>query len=217
VFKRTELERFDDLSSAPGEFASSKPLRNGRPMTASEAGDAVPARLQRRKSLKQVIRFWLMNALIGSGFLVVCLAIVAEGISNLLQIGQMKLHKLPLPLVSMMERYEGFNTISLSHLISILLFVSVTLIWIRVIKEAKGFGNLLSARSQTPIIFWLYAAIAAVNIAADAFLFYLGVASRGGGWGEMPLYVPAVCTCLYVASVAGFAAFHADYVTSESV
>ena len=199
MFDRSDLEQFDD-ATPPGETRQ----------------NVLPP-LRRRKPLVKQLRFWLLNVALGFPSFLIILAIAAEGARSLLDIAQMKLFRLPLPGVAMMAAYEGFRDLDLAHLISGVLCIAVTFVWVRVIQEARGQGTVMNKNGEAKFVLYLYAGIAIVLILADGFLFYMGVAARGGGWGEMPAYIPAVCTLLYTASVAAFAAFHADYINSDTV
>lgn len=202
MFDRSKLDQFDEVTPEGG-FRSS--------------ADAVPKFLRRRKRSAQKLKFASVNLVFGGSGFVVVVAIAAEGARNMLDVTQMKLSRLPLPLMAELDKYQGFQDLDLAFLISGLLAFVVTYVWIRVITELKGQGIVWSVGSKPTLIVYLYATIAAILIAADAFLFFKGISIRGGGWGQMHFSVPILATLLYQACVAGFAAYHSDYLNSDVV
>lgn len=201
MFDRNDLDTFDDVTPAG--------------MSGLSEGDRPTRPVKRRKRWAEKLRAFAVNLLVGVPGLVVAVTIAAEGARGILDVTQMKLFRLPLPLIAEMERYQGFRDLDLAFLISGLLTVTVTFVWIRIITELKGFGSIVNNGSQPRVIVYLYAGIAGILIAADAFLFFSGLSIRGGGWGEMPAYIPFVCTALYQAAVAAFAIYHSDYLHSD--
>ena len=202
MFDRSKLEQFHDVT-----------LDNGLHTEV----DGMPPFLRRRKRWDQKLKFAAVNVVIGGVGFVVVVAIAAEGARNLLDVAQMKLSRLPVPLLAELEKYQGFQDLDLAFLISGLLAVVVTYVWIRVITELKGQGTVWKAGSKPAPIVYLYASIAAILITADALLFFKGISIRGGGWGQMHVSVPILATILYQACVAGFGAYHSDYVHSDAV
>ncbi|WP_253157122.1 hypothetical protein [Stieleria tagensis] len=141
----------------------------------------------------------------------VVFAVAAQGIRELVPVMRTRLSRLPFPGFELLESYQGYSDLDLSHLASVLLFIAVTLIWIRVISESKGLGTVMQQRKSNPIVFYLFAAIAVIILSADAFVFYCGLAARNNGWTETSGYVPIACTALYAAGVAAFGALHQSY------
>ena len=201
MFTRNNIDEFDDATPV------------------SNKGKTMPtnSRLKLRKPLKTVLQFFTMNAIIVPPSYLVVTIIAAKGIEDLLEVTHMKMSRMPIPFASQIEQYEGFRDISLSQIISGLLCLLVTFIWFRVILELKGEGNLLNDDNVSRVLVWLYGTVAAVIIVLDVLIFGIGIASRGSGWGEMPAYIPYVCSALYAASVVCFAIFHADYFCSDKV
>lgn len=199
MFDRSALEQFDDAT----------------PRGAEVQGSPIP--LRRRKTISKRIRFWLLNAVLGAPGFTIVMTVGAAGARWLLGITQMKLHRLPFPGASILEQYDGFNELDLAHLISGALCIAVTFVWIRVIREAKGNGTVMNGNGAPKLILYLYASVAAVLILADAYLFYAGVATHSGGWGETSAFAPGICTLLYASCAAAFSAFHADYTDSDTV
>ena len=202
MFNRSEVEKFEEVAPEFGDGSSA----NG-----------MPPFLRRSKRWDQKLKHVGVNLGIGVPSFIVVVAIAAEGGRNLLDVTQMKLTRLPLPYVAEMEKYQGFQDLDLAFLISGLLAIVVTYVWTRVITELKGQGTVWAVGSKPRLIVYLYATIAAILIAADAFLFFKGISIRGGGWGQMHFSVPILATILYQACVAGFAAYHSDYLHSDIV
>ncbi len=203
MFKRSTLDT----------YANATPSSRISPNT--RVPDPPPIKL--RKKPKEKFTFALINGIVAPPGAVAAIQIAGEGIRNLLDVTTTKLYRIPLPLMERMELYEGFSDMDLAHVVSGVLIIATSLIWIRVIKEAKGFGTVMEYRSNFAALFWFYAGVAAAVILLDGFIFFLGVRARGGGWGEMAWYVAPVCTVFYMVLVAAFGIFHADYATGKRV
>ncbi|GAA4464099.1 hypothetical protein GCM10023156_50240 [Novipirellula rosea] len=153
----------------------------------------------------------MLNIIIAPLLFTLCLAVAAQGIRELVSVMRTRLYRLPFPYAEFLRDYQGFSELDLSHIASGLLFLAVTFIWVRVISESKGFGEVMGYRKSSPLAFYLYTTIAVTILAADAFVFYVGLAAKNNGWTDTPFYVPIACTLLYVAGVAAFAALHQSY------
>lgn len=172
---------------------------------------AMPHVIKRRKTFGEVTKFWALNIVIAPLLFMLCLAVAAQGIRELVSVMRTRLYRLPFPGIENLRDYQGFSDLDLSHIASGLLFVAVTFIWVRVISESKGYGEVMGYRESSPLAFYLYASIAAIILIADAFVFYVGLAAKSNAWNETPWYVPIACTLLYAAGVAAFAALHQSY------
>ena len=202
MFNRSKLDQFHEVN---GEKANQRSFVSP------------PKSLRRSKSATQKMKFAAVNVVFGGLGFIVVVAIAADGVRNMLDVSQMKLSRLPLPLIAELDVYSGFQDLDLAFLISGLLAVVVTAVWTRVITELKGLGTVWVVGSKPTLIAYLYASIAMILILADAFLFFKGLSVRGGGWGEMHFSVPILGVLLYQACVAGFAAYHSDYLHSDIV
>ena len=99
---------------------------------------------------------------------------------------------------------------------SILLFAVVTWLWTRIFVELQGFGTIADQRQTKPVIFYLLTFIAAVFIAGDALIFYVGLSTQASaGWSETPDYVAPAATLLYSCGLAVLGWWHADFKTSS--
>lgn len=173
--------------------------------------------LVRKKPLERRVKFWVLNAIILPALFVICMAIAARGLKDLLPVMEMRLYRLPLPFVDNLKDYEGFADLDLSHLSAGLLFIAVSLCWKGFIHAAKGEdANSLSLRGRS-LAFYLHAAIGATVLIADAIVFFVGLASQANAWNQVPFYVPFIGTALYVGGVAAYAAFVHDFEHSERV
>ena len=202
MFNRDEVAGFDDAT--PEQFPQS-------------SGASLISPLKRRKRLSEVLKFWTVNAVVCPPAFIVAVTVGAEGLRNQLDLASMKLHKLPLPMVEQMQSYQGFRDLDLAFVASGLTCIATGAVLVRTFKEMKGEGSLLTEQLKGKAIVYVYALIGLLLVAADMFIFYIGVKARGGGWGDMPGYVPFACTTMYFAAVSAFAAFHADYDTYTKV
>lgn len=176
-----------------------------------------PRQIVRSKPFGQTLKQWAMNLVIGPNLFMLCLAVAAEGLRQMVRVLQTKIHQLPAPGVEKMANYQGFADLDLAHFASTLLFVAVCITWSRLILEAKGIGTVFRERRKRPFMFALYLTIALTLIGIDALVFHAGLAARGGGWHETPWYVPVGCTLLYIAGIAGWEIFKHDFRYSDSV
>ncbi|GAB5514556.1 hypothetical protein [Rhodopirellula baltica] len=199
AFDRSALDQFDNVT--PAKHVSSV--------------SASPLRL--RKTLKEKAVFGSVNAVVGPPLALSVIQIASEGIRELLDVTTVKLWRIALPFMERLEFYEGWSELDLAHVISLLLFIAVTLVWIRIIKELKGFGSVMESRKESPALFCLYAGAAGTLLLMDAVVFFLGIQARGGGWGDLAWYTAPLCTACYIAGIICFAIFHADYSTSKRV
>ncbi len=174
--------------------------------------------LRRRKTFMQKTYFLLANLIIMPILMVVYATIIADGLRVTLPIFQRKLYTLPVPGLGLLRQYDGWNRADLSIVVSLLLFVALTWLWMRVISELQGFGTILQHREQSPYYFYLVATIAGVIILGDAALFWAGIqAQSAGGWNEVPEFVAPLATLLYTCGVAAVGAWHADHRHSSHV
>ncbi len=172
---------------------------------------AVPGSIRLRKPFGIVIKYWSFNMIVLPLLFALCLAVAAQGIRELAPVMRTRLYRLPFPGIENLRDYQGFADLDLSHIASVLLFIAVTIIWVRVISELKGQGEVMGYLEKNPLAFYLYACIAAIILIADAFVFYMGLAARNNAWSETSVYVSIAFTLLYAASLAAFAAVHQSY------
>ncbi|EAQ79313.1 hypothetical protein [Blastopirellula marina] len=179
---------------------------------------APPKILRRRKSLGKRIVFYAANLVLMPIVALVYLTVGAEGLRVIMPIFQMRLYKLPVPGAGMLRNYDGFDRLDLSMLMALILFIAVTLLWIRVFKELQEMGEITRQRSRNPILFYLLTGIAAIILLGDAGIFYVGLDSQtSSSWSEAPSYVAPAATVLYMAGLALIGAWHADYSHSPTV
>jgi len=138
--------------------------------------------------------------------------VVAEGLRLLMPVFQLRLYKLPLPGAGVARDYDGFDRIDLAILMSLLLFLVVTWLWIRIFTELQGHGRVYQQRQQSPIVFALLSFIAFVIVAGDAMIFYVGLSTQSAsGWTETPSYVAPIATLIYSCGLAMIGWWHSDY------
>ena len=176
-------------------------------------------RLRKRKTLKEQVVFWALNALILPIVAVCYLTIGADGMRRMMSGLSLRLHKLPIPGAEYLKSYSGFERLDIAMLAAIILFMAVAILWVRVFRELQDVGELKLQRSENPIRFFLLVVIAGIVIAADSGIFYVGLSSHASsGWGgETPAYVPAAATVLYMAGLALLGAWHSDYHYSNRI
>lgn len=191
--------------------------QNATPNGSGSGPTFEPPEIKRRKKPMVKARFALLNALIIPPGVLAVVPIAGEGIRNLLDVTATKLYRLPMPLLDRLEMYSGWDSLDLAHVVSALLIIATTLTWIRVINEAKGFGQVMSYQSKMPVLFYFYATVAAGVICLDALVFFLGIQARADGWGEVPIFAAPACTVLYVVLCASFGIAHSDYATGKRV
>lgn len=191
---------------------------NGRLPPSNGDGDSFSSSIKRSKKPREKLTFWFVNGIISPPGAIVTIPIAGEGIRNLLDVTATKLSRLPFPFLDRLDQFSGWADLDIAHLMSALMLIATSMMWIRLIREAKGDGEVLKYKFTNPPLFWFYTVVAMSVILLDGFIFFLGVKSRGGGWsGEMPLYVPFVCTAFYMVLVAAYGIFHADYATGKKV
>ncbi|WP_150122660.1 hypothetical protein [Rhodopirellula islandica] len=177
---------------------------------------AMPKPIKKKKPAGEVVKFYLVNAIVIPSFGTLGISIAAQGIRELLPIMRTRLHR-AVPGAEFLRDYQSIENLDLSHVASCLLFLAVTVIWIRVISEFKGVGPVMGYRKTRPFAFGFYAIVASTILIADAFVFFIALAARNNGWSDAPAYVPVVCTCMYAAGIAAFAAFHQSYYHPDHV
>lgn len=198
---------FDRLE-APVEHSQ---LLNGRPQA--------PGRMAGpRKSTREKIIFWTLNALLMPLVGLVYVVVVAEGLRVQMSIFAMRLYKLPVPGAGLLRQYDGFDRLDLAIPMSLMLFVAVSYLWIRFWKESGVGGELGAKRKSLPLFFWMQVAVAAIIVLMDAGVFYMGLAAKASsGWSETPAFVPVAATVLYAAGLAMIGAWHADYHEKKNI
>lgn len=160
----------------------------------------------------ECIKFWLLNALFAPLVATVYVVIVAEGLRLQLSVFATRLYKLPVPGVGLLRQYDGFDRLDLAVVMSLMLFIAVTYLWIRIWNEIGPSGTLNQRRHALPIFFWLQVAIASVILLFDASIFYMGLqAKASSGWSQTSAIVPLVATVLYAAGLAMLGAWHAEH------
>ncbi|ELP34643.1 hypothetical protein [Rhodopirellula baltica] len=202
------LNRYDDALPRDDVL----PMGEEGPNTVASA-----VRLKRRKPFGEVMKFLLLIVTVGPLLFVLCLAVAAQGIREMVSVMRTRLYQLPLPGIEKLSEYQGFADLDLSHVASALLFLAVTFIWVRVISEFKGLGPVMGYRQSNPFAFWLYTLIAGVILVTDALVFWAGLAAKNSGWNDTPAYVPIACTLLYAAGLAAFGALHQSYHQPDQV
>ncbi len=183
---------------------------------------ADPSRPQRpvflKKSFRQRVMFYGINLLVGPLICLIYWTIVADGIETVIPIGRMPLHRLAVPGAGLLKAYDGFDRLTISHIISLVAFSAALFLWARVFIEMMGGGTLSGLRHRAPVVYWILASIVFAILFGDAALFYIGLqVQASSSWNETPAYVPIATAALYMCGLAAFGAFHADYHCSGSV
>ncbi|WP_037253742.1 hypothetical protein [Rhodopirellula europaea] len=218
MFKRESLSTFNDATPR-STSNNGKPSRFGRSAdddansSVSDSSSTIP----RAKKPCEKLKFALLNGVVIPPSCLAIIPISGEGIRMLLDVTSTRLYRLPFPMLDRLKMYSGWDQITLADVIAGLLILATSLVWIRVINESKGVGDVLSYRQKLPALFYLYAGVAAGVIGLDALIFLLGIQSRANGWGEVPVYAGPACCVLYVVLCACFAIFHSDYATGKRV
>lgn len=195
------FEQFDSFQQAFGASPGSgqPPRSNSKPM-------------KRRRSFGEFIVFWGLNSVILPLVVLCYLTVGAEGLRQTMEVFQTRFYRLPIPGAGMLRNYDGFDRLDLALPMAFVLFVAVTMLWIRVFKELQSDGNLANQRNRNPILFYLLAGIVAVVVLGDAGIFYAGLSSTvASNWNETAEYVPLIATVIYSAGLALLGAWHADY------
>jgi len=170
-------------------------------------------RARRRKSIREVVSFWGLNIIV-LPFVLICYETVgAEGLRQTMSVFQTRFYRLPLPGAGLLREYDGFNRLDLALPMAFVLFIAVTLLWVRVFKSLQNYGELDLQRKHNPILFYLVAAMVAIIVLGDAAIFYAGLSSTvASSWTEESSGSTAlVATVIYSAGLALLGAWHADY------
>jgi hypothetical protein len=171
-----------------------------------------------RKSIKEHVVFWSLNAIILPIVAICCLSIGADGMASMLPVLATKIHNLPLPGAEFLEAYSGFSRLNLAMLASIALFIAVAMLWVRIFRELQDIGTLRMLKNENPIRYLLLTSIAFAIIAADAGVIFVGLQSQASsGWSDVPAYVPWAVTGLYMCSLALLGAWHCDFHYSKKL
>lgn len=186
---------------------------------ATDAGTAPLARtLRRKKTVAQKIAFWGANCVVMPLVSLCYLTISADGLRQMLPLLSLRIYKLPVPGAGLLRQWDGWDRLDLSMLMALLLFVAITLIWIRVFTELMDSGSFAERRDRNPLLFYLLAAVIVVVVIGDCSIFYFGLAAKAASsWTDVPAYMPALATTLYMACLALLGAWHADHHTSGAV
>lgn len=186
---------------------------------ATDGGSAsMPRTLRRKKTLPQKIAFWGANAIFMPLVALCYLVISADGLRQMLPLLSLRLYKLPVPGAGLLRQWDGWNRLDLSMLMALLLFAAITFIWIRVFTELMDAGSFVERRERNPILFYLLSAVVVVVVIGDCLIFYFGLAAKAASsWADVPSYMPALATTLYMACLALLGAWHADHHTSGAV
>lgn len=175
-------------------------------------------RLRKSRTIKEQIVFWGLNAVILPSVAICYMTIGADGLRRMMSGLSLRLHKLAVPGAEYLESYSGFERLDLAMVIAFILFVAVTILWVRVFRELQNVGELRLQRNQNPIRFFLLIVIAAVVLITDAGIFFVGLSSQASsGWSETPAYVPLGATALYLCGLALIGAWHCDYHYSNRI
>lgn len=174
--------------------------------------------IYRRKSLKERFVFWSLNLFILPLVCVCYLTVGAEGLRKTMGVFAIRLYKLPFPGAGRLREFDGFDRLDLAMPMAIILFVAVTILWIRCFRELQDAGRVLERKEQNPILFYLLVSILTIIVLGDAAIFYIGLESQASSnWGNTSQYVPVVATIIYMAGLALLGAWHADYHYSQNL
>lgn len=183
-----------------------------------QAVSASPQLLRRRRTLGERIFFWLANAGLMPCVALVYLTVSAEGLRLLMPVFQMRLYKTPVPGAGLLRGFDGFDRLDLSMVLALILFSTVTALWIRIFRSLQDAGALAERHARNPILSYILAGIAAIIILGDAGLFYVGLNSQtSSSWSETPWFVAPAATVLFVAGTALIGVWHADHSQSSVV
>lgn len=173
-----------------------------------------PPPLRRRKTIRQVLGFYIANLCVMPIVGLVYASIIADGIRLLLPIFRRRLYQLPIPGAGLARQYDGFDKADLAIIVSILLFGVITWLWSKIWVELLGFGSVLSQRERNPIVFMMLVGIAGVILVLDAGIFYYGLAAQtSSGWNNAPDFIVPAATLIYACGLAVLGWWHADYKT----
>ncbi len=173
-----------------------------------------PPPLRRRKTIRQVLGFYIANLCVMPVVALVYASIIADGIRLLLPLFRRRLYQLPIPGAGLARHYDGFDKADLAIIVSILLFGVITWLWCKIWLELLGYGHILVQREQNPLVFMLLISIAGIILVLDAGIFYYGLAAQtSSGWTDAPDYIVPAATLIYSCGLAVLGWWHADYKT----
>ncbi|MEZ6137024.1 MAG: hypothetical protein R3C53_19185 [Pirellulaceae bacterium] len=185
-----------------------EPVMDGRPVTG----------LRKRRPLGRRMVYWLANGLLMPLILTLYAVIVADGLALLVPVMAMRIGRLPIPGAALAANYDGFDRVTLAHVGSMLLFVVVTWLYIRIFDELQGFGSVAKQAAKNPALVYVLTGVALTILGADALLFYAGMTAKTqSGWTESPSYVAPLATLLYTASLAVIGYWHSEYKHADKV
>ncbi|GAB5407618.1 MAG: hypothetical protein Aurels2KO_58490 [Aureliella sp.] len=174
--------------------------------------------LKRRKSLRECAFFIGANIVIMPVVGLIYASVCAEGLRSLLPVFQLRLYKLPVPGAGLLRGFDGWDRLDLALLMSLLLAAVLAMTWTKVWIELLGHGSIADTKQTKPIVFCLLTSIAAIMIAGDALIFYVGLKTQAASsWAETPSYVAPAATILYSCGLALLGWWHADFKTSSLV
>lgn len=174
--------------------------------------------LKLRKKLGEQVAFWGTNCLVMPLIAVCYLVVSAEGLRQMMPVFQTRLYTLPIPGIGTLAEYDGWDRADLAVLMSGLLFIIITIVWIKLFKLLMSDGDILAKRQSNPILFYTLSAVGSSILLGDAVLFFFGLdAKASSGWSNTHPSVPYLCTGLYLSLLAGVGAWHADYQKSGVV
>ncbi|WP_430450723.1 hypothetical protein [Rhodopirellula europaea] len=172
--------------------------------------------IQQNRTISERLTFWGANLLVMPIIAMIYAQVVAEGLRLLMPVFQLRLYKLPFPGAGLARDYDGFDRLDLAILMSLLLFVVVTWLWIRIFSELQGFGRVYQRRKESPVVFGLLSFVAFIIVAGDAMIFYVGISTQSAsGWTETPGYVAPAATLIYSCGLAMLGWWHSDYKHSD--
>jgi hypothetical protein len=168
--------------------------------------------LRKRMPTRKLLSFWLTNLCVLPPIFVIYTTIISDGIRKMMPAMGMKLSRLAFPGAGLAASYDGLNRVELAHGASALLFVVVTWLYIRIWDELQGYGPLRHQTKANPVLLYVLGTIAAVVIAADAWLFWAGMStSANSGWADTPDLVAPVATVLYSCGLAIIGWWHSEH------
>ena len=174
--------------------------------------------LRRKKTFMQKLTFWGGNLLLTPLVCIVYITVIAQGLREMISVFCTRVYKLPLPGAKSLRDLQGWGDIDLAVVMSVLIFVVVSFIWIRVFKVLIGWSDLTDQGRPNLLLYGFLGFIAATILATDICLFYWGLAAKASsGWSDSPGYVAAVASVAYMASLALWGWWHADYHASGKV
>lgn len=138
-------------------------------------------------------------------------ALVSEGLRNLIAAFALRLHKLPLPGFAALRNYLWSYRLDLAHLFALLLMTANWFTWVLVLRVYLG-GRVRGG--WDPVTYTRFVTgLGLVLLGCDCVLFYLAMAEQS--WGEGGLaFAPAVATVLYV-SILLFVSFVSVYLEPD--